>query len=413
MNAEIITVGSELLLGQIVNSNAKFLSSQLAELGINVYYHTAVGDNSERLKSVIQIAQKRSDLIIITGGLGPTKDDLTKETIADLLGKKLVIDQYALDQISRYFQLTNRNMTENNKKQALVIEGSTVLKNDFGMAPGMAFSVNGITYMLLPGPPKEMEPMFINYGRKYLMDSFLLEDRIVSRVLRFFGIGESQLETDIQDLIDSQSNPTIAPLASDQEVTLRLTAKHSSIDVAERMLDEIEAKIQQRVGQFFYGYDSTSLAEELLKQLMHHNLTIASAESLTGGMFSESLTAIPGSSSVLKGGIVCYSNDIKEHMLKVKRSTLTTEGAVSEACAKEMAENVRRIMHADIGISFTGVAGPTELEGKPVGTVYIGIAKSNEPTKIYSLQLAGNRQSIRKRTIKYGCYYLLQDLKSR
>jgi nicotinamide-nucleotide amidase len=411
MNAEIIAVGSELLLGQIVNSNAKFLSSQLAELGINVYYHTAVGDNSERLKSVIQIAQKRSDLIIFTGGLGPTKDDLTKETIAELLGKRLVIDQHALDQITQYFQKINRVMTENNKKQALVLEGSTVLKNDFGMAPGMAISVNGITYMLLPGPPKEMEPMFLNYGRKYLMESFLLEDRIVSRVLRFFGIGESQLETEIQDLIDSQTNPTIAPLASDQEVTLRLTAKHSSYEAAEKMLDEVEAKIQQRVGRFFYGYGSTSLAEELFKNLRQHKLTLASAESLTGGLFTENLTAIPGSSSIMKGGIVCYSNEIKEQILQVNRSTLTTEGAVSEACAKEMAENVRRIMQADIGISFTGVAGPAEIEEKPVGTVYIGIAKRNEPTKVFSLRLAGNRQSIRNRAIKYGCYYLLKNLK--
>src|SRR5690606_16442668 len=309
MNAEIIAVGSELLLGQIANTNAQFLSKQLAEIGINVYYHTVVGDNPARLADVIKISQSRSDLIIFTGGLGPTKDDLTKETIAKMLDKQLVFDEDALHSIEDYFKRTNRHMTENNKKQALVIDGSTILPNDHGMAPGMALEVNKITYMLFPGPPKELNPMFLSYGAPFLLESLGVVERIESRVLRFFGIGESQLETELEDLIDNQTNPTIAPLAGDGEVTIRLTAKHSSLEAANQLLDETEAEILKRVGPFLYGYDSTSLVSEVMNKLKSTKLTIASAESLTGGLFTEDLTNLAGSSAVVKGGIVCYTNE--------------------------------------------------------------------------------------------------------
>ncbi|WP_449540082.1 competence/damage-inducible protein A [Ferdinandcohnia sp. Marseille-Q9671] len=410
MNAEIIAVGSELLLGQIANTNAQFLSKQLAELGINVYYHTVVGDNSTRLEDAIKISQSRSDLIIFTGGLGPTKDDLTKETIGRLLGRKLTFDSDALQSIEDYFKKTNRHMTENNKKQALVLEGSKVLPNDHGMAPGMGLNVNNITYMLFPGPPKELNPMFLTYGAPYLLQSLGVVERIESRVLRFFGIGESQLETEIEDLIDNQTNPTIAPLASDGEVTLRLTAKHSSLEVANKLLDDTEAQILKRVGSYLYGYNSTSLVNELMNKLKASNYTIACAESLTGGLFAEELTNLSGSSAVVKGGVVCYTNEVKEQVLSVKKTTLETDGAVSSNTAEQLAENVRKLLKSDIGISFTGVAGPTESEGKPVGTVYIGISYLDQPTKVYKLNLAGSRQGIRIRTVKYGFYYLLKLL---
>ncbi|MFS0863893.1 competence/damage-inducible protein A [Fredinandcohnia sp. 179-A 10B2 NHS] len=411
MNAEIIAVGSELLLGQIANTNAQFLSKQLAELGINVYFHTVVGDNASRLEDVIKISQSRSNLIIFTGGLGPTKDDLTKETIAKVLSRKLVINSDALRSIEDFFLKTNRHMTENNKKQALVLEGSKVLPNDHGMAPGMGLQVGEITYMLFPGPPKELNPMFLTYGSSYLLQQIGEVERIESRVLRFFGIGESQLETEIDDLIDNQTNPTIAPLASDGEVTLRLTAKHQSTEVAKKLLDETENQIVERVGSFLYGYDSTSLVDELMSKLQEMNLTISSAESLTGGLFAEELTNISGASSVVKGGVVCYTNEVKEQVLQVRKSTLEQKGAVSNETAEELAINVRKLLKSDIGISFTGVAGPSESEGKPVGTVYIGISYLNNPTKIIPLQLAGSRQGIRTRTVKYGCYYLLKLLK--
>ncbi|MDQ1146672.1 nicotinamide-nucleotide amidase [Bacillus sp. SORGH_AS 510] len=411
LNAEIIAVGSELLLGQIVNTNARFLSQQLAGLGINVFYHTVVGDNPDRLKAAIEIAENRSSIIIFTGGLGPTKDDLTKETIARHLGKKLVMDEAALESIELYFKRANRVMTENNRKQALILEGSHILPNNHGMAPGMVVSGENHTYMLLPGPPKEMEPMFLQYGASALSSKAQSNEKIVSRVLRFFGIGEAALETEIMDLIDAQSNPTIAPLAGDGEVTLRLTAKHTNEEIAISLLDEVEAKISQRVGEFLYGYDQTSLLAELTKLLKDKKLTITAAESLTGGMFQQGLTSISGASSVFNGGVVCYSNEVKQQVLQVNQETLEKHGAVSEQCAYELAENVARIFCTDIGISFTGVAGPDEVEGKPVGTVYVGIAVKGMPTMVEKLTLSGTREAIRNRAVKYGSYFLVRNLK--
>ncbi|QCJ42102.1 competence/damage-inducible protein A [Bacillus sp. S3] len=410
MNAEIIAVGSELLLGQIVNTNARFISRQLAALGIDVYFHTVVGDNPDRLKSAIEAAEKRAAMIIFTGGLGPTKDDLTKETIARHIGKELVMDSAALESIELYFKRTNRVMTENNRKQALVLEGSYILPNDHGMAPGMVVETGSHTYMLLPGPPKEMEPMFLQYGCQALSSKNGSNDKIVSRVLRFFGIGEAALETEIIDLIDAQTNPTIAPLAGDGEVTLRLTAKHVDETTAESMLDELESVIRQRVGQFLYGYDNTSLLHELMEALHNKKLTITAAESLTGGLFQQALTSAAGASSVFKGGVVCYSNEVKQQVLGVKPDTLEIYGAVSEECAKELAENAARLVNSDIGISFTGVAGPDELEGKPVGTVYIGIALKGRPTVVEKLLLGGTREANRNRAVKYGCYFILRNL---
>jgi nicotinamide-nucleotide amidase len=410
MNAEIIAVGSELLLGQIVNSNARFISQQLAGIGINVFFHTVVGDNPDRLRSVIEIAEKRSNLIIFTGGLGPTKDDLTKETIARHLGKNLVMDQEALESIELYFKKANRVMTENNKKQALVLEDSTILPNHHGMAPGMIVENGNCVYMLLPGPPKEMEPMFLHFGTAALSKQVKTDEKIVSRVLRFFGIGEAALETEIMDLIDQQTNPTIAPLAADGECTLRLTAKHHDLQTAEVMLDEVEGNIRARVGQFLYGYDNTSLVAELMKALKEKKLTISAAESLTGGLFQQELTSVPGVSSVLKGGVVCYTNEVKKKVLKVKTETIEKYGVVSQECAKELAENVAALVSADIGISFTGVAGPDELEGKPVGTVYIGISIKGKQTVVEKLKLGGSREANRSRSVKYGCYYLIKHL---
>lgn len=301
-------------------------------------------------------------------------------------------------------------MTENNRKQALVFEGSHILPNHHGMAPGMMVENGGHIYMLLPGPPKEMEPMFLQFGTAALAEKINTDEKIVSRVLRYFGIGEAALETEIVDLIDQQSNPTIAPLASEGECTLRLTAKHNDITVAHLMLDEVENKINTRVGQFCYGYDNTSLTAELMKLLTEKKLTIAAAESLTGGLFQQELTSITGASSFLKGGVVCYTNEVKHKVLNVKEETIEKFGVVSSECAKELAENVAALISTDIGISFTGVAGPGELEGKPVGTIYIGIAIKGRPTIVEKLQLGGTREANRTRSIKFGCYYLMKHL---
>lgn len=408
MNAEIIAVGSELLLGQITNTNARFLSQHLAEIGVNIYYHTVVGDNEGRLEEAVKLAQKRADLIIFSGGLGPTKDDLTKETIARLIGTTLEYNEEALEGIEAYFAKTGRVMTENNKKQALVIKDSTVLANDHGMAPGMFVKADDTYYMLLPGPPREMQPMFLTYGRPQILHTMEKVERIESRVLRFFGIGESALETEIDDILMKQTNPTIAPLAGDGEVILRITAKHESTEEAFRLIQQAEDEILERVGAFFYGYEETTIASELADKLKEKQMTIAAAESLTGGLFLGELTAIPGTSAVVKGGIVCYTNAIKEQVLQVKKVTLDAYGAVSAECARELAENVRKLCGSQIGISFTGVAGPDDLDGQEPGTVFLAIASEGNETAVHSLKLAGSRAGIRKRTVKYGCHYLLQ-----
>ncbi|MCG1020716.1 competence/damage-inducible protein A [Sutcliffiella horikoshii] len=409
-NAEIIAVGSELLLGQICNSNAQFLSKQLAELGVDVYYHTVVGDNPSRLMDAIKTAKQRSNLLIFTGGLGPTKDDLTKETIARVLDKQLVMDDEAMSNIAAYFKKSQRVMSENNKKQALVLEGSAILANDFGMAPGMALSDGSHTYMLLPGPPKELQPMFSVYGREYLLNILGVKEQIVSKVLRFFGIGESQLETDILDLIDKQTNPTIAPLAGDNEVTLRLTAKHHSIEEANRLIEQSEKEILDRVGDFFFGYDEDTIYSVLFKKIQESKYTLSSAESLTGGLFSERMTSFTGASEVIEGAVVSYTNGVKENVLGVNKQTLENDGAVSEQAAKEMAIGVKKLLQTDIGISFTGVAGPGTMDNQPVGTVFIGIALPTDETIVHEIHLAGTRDGIRHRSAKYGCHYLLKEL---
>ncbi|RYM07125.1 competence/damage-inducible protein A [Sporolactobacillus sp. THM7-7] len=399
MNAEIIAVGSELLLGQIANTNARFISEQLAFIGVNVYFHTVCGDNEGRLLDAIRHAESRADLLIFTGGLGPTKDDLTKETVAEVLGRKLVTDQEAMNSIAAYFRTTGRKMTDNNRKQALVIEGSRVLPNRYGMAPGMITEQDGRVYLLMPGVPSEMEPMFLDFIRYY--QSRYGAAHIQSRVLRFFGIGESQLETDIIDLIESQSNPTIAPLAKEGEVTLRLTAKHEHKDKAAAMLDQMEGKIKKRVGRYLYGYGEETLPEVVFRLLQTKKKTVAFAESLTGGMASDWLTSFAGASTVLKGGIVCYTNEVKEQVLHVSGEVLQQEGAVSRRCAEEMARSVRKMCASDIGVGFTGVAGPDKSEGKDVGTVYIGLSDANE-TAAFLFHFTGQRQKIRIRSVKTG-----------
>jgi nicotinamide-nucleotide amidase len=410
MNAEIIAVGSELLLGQITNTNARYISSQLAELGVNVYYHTVVGDNAERLKQAIELAESRADLIIFSGGLGPTKDDLTKETIASHVGTELVMDQTALLSIEAFFQRVNRPMTENNKKQALVLEGCKVLANHHGMAPGMFYSHENHMYILLPGPPKEMEPMF-QFEAKPLLASWLNHGEIIiSQVLRFYGIGEAELETQIMDLLEAQTNPTIAPLASDGEVTLRITAKTSTEEEAWRIINETQQLLLSRVGDYLYGYNDDSLASSATKLLIDQGLTISVAESLTAGLFQSELAAIPGVGSTLIGGMVTYAVDSKVNQLGVSREIIDQYGVVSAECATAMATQVKTMFKTDIGVALTGVAGPLELENKPAGTVWIAIILPNDQVVTHELHLSDMRNTNRLRAVKRTFHYLIQHL---
>lgn len=409
MKAEIISVGTELLLGQICNTNAQYLSNKLAEIGIDVLFHTAVGDNRSRLKQVIQYAQERSDLILFTGGLGPTKDDLTKETIATHLGKTLIEDPTSMEQIIHYFKQRNIPMTENNRKQAHVIEGSTVLPNDHGMAPGMVVQLENIHYLLLPGPPRELIPMFDQYAIPYLQSLFQEQFIVHSKVLRFFGIGESALEEKLIDLIDRQSNPTIAPLANHAEVTIRITAKAKSLTEANQMIHEVETEIESRVGEHIYGYNDDSLAKVVSRLLRDQSLQLALAESCTGGMISQMLTSLPGASDIFAGGVVSYSSFAKTNVLQVPVEVVKDHGTVSGDTAKAMANSTRQQFHSDVALSVTGVAGPDSVEGHPVGTVFVGLA-SPQGTEFYALQLSGSRENIQLRAAKYALFYLYQWL---
>lgn len=410
MNAEIIAVGSELLLGQITNTNARYISSQLAELGVNVYYHTVVGDNAERLKQAIELAETRADLIVFSGGLGPTKDDLTKETIARHVGTDLVMDETALISIEAFFNRINRPMTENNKKQALVLDGCEVLANHNGMAPGMFYSKGNHVYILLPGPPKEMEPMFQLEAKPVLARWLNQGEVIISHVLRFYGIGEAELETRIMDLLDAQTNPTIAPLASDGEVTLRITAKTSTEEEALKLIQETEQVLLSRVGDYLYGYNDDSLASSASRLLIEQGLTISAAESLTAGLFQSELAAIPGVSQTLVGGVVTYTAESKMNQLGVSKDIIDQYGVVSAECATAMASRVKAMFQTDIGVGLTGAAGPNSHDSKPAGTVWIAIILPNDDVVTHELHLSDMRNTNRLRAVMRTFHYLIQLL---
>jgi nicotinamide-nucleotide amidase len=405
--AEIIAVGTELLLGQIANTNAQFLAKHLSTLGYHHHFQTVVGDNSKRLKHALEIAATRSDLIILTGGLGPTKDDLTKEVVSEFVHESLVYHEPSLHFIEQYFIKVNRPMTENNKKQALVIEHSYVLENKNGMAPGMVYESEEKQFVLLPGPPKEMIPMVENELIPYFLKG-KEANTIISKELKFFGIGESILETKILDLLENQSNPTIAPLASEGEVMLRITASASNEQEAVELIDQAEEKIRERVGQFIYGTNGDNLFLVLSRKLKDLNVSLSAAESLTGGLFSKRMTDIPGNSTFFKGSVVCYSNEIKQNLLKVPNEILTINGAVSEECARSLVENTQSLTGSDISISFTGEAGPSTLEDVPVGKVFIGIKIGKSDSIIKEFQFSGTREQIRLSSVKNGASLLIK-----
>lgn len=413
MNAEILAVGSELLLGQISNTNARFISSQLSELGINVYYHTVVGDNAQRLEEAISIAETRADLIIFSGGLGPTKDDLTKETIARHLDVSLEFDDIALANIEQFFAQRGRPMTDNNRKQAFILAGSEVLANHHGMAPGMILTKDERTYILLPGPPKELEPMFQFEAKPKLGAMLNAGGVITSHVMRFYGIGEAELEVRVQHILDAQTNPTVAPLASDGEVTLRVTAKAETEQEAQHLIAAKVTEIQALVGNYQYGIDDDSLASKTVEMLLDNQLTISAAESLTAGLFQSELAEIPGVGDALVGGVVTYTEEAKIKQLGISKEFLTTHGIVSSECAAAMASAVRKKFDTDIGIGLTGAAGPTAHDHQPAGTVWIGIAIGDEKPITYLLHLSGMRNTNRLRAAKFTCHYLMQLLEER
>lgn len=394
MNAEIIAVGSELLLGQIANTNAQYLSKKLSSIGINVFYHTSVGDNRDRILEVLYIASKRSEIIILTGGLGPTLDDLTKETLAEFLNLGLVEDETSVNTIESYMKMRGRPVTANSLKQAMFPQGSLILPNDHGTAPGAIVKKLNKSYVVLPGPPFELEPMFENYCLPHLAEYG--DCKIVSRVLKIYGMGEAMIEEKIKDLLLNQSNPTVAPLAGYGDVTLRLTVKCTRNDEPEVWFKPLESQIRNRLGTFIYGTDDETLESVVAGLLKKNNLTLSIAESCTGGLISDLLTNVPGISDNLIESIVVYSNQSKSKRLFVKEETLKQYGAVSEQTVIEMAKGIRDITRSDIGLAVTGIAGPdggTEI--KPVGLVYIAIAYGNDSLQVQRHQLIGDRKRIK------------------
>lgn len=372
--AEIIAVGTELLLGNIVNTNARDISQALSSVGVNVFWHTVVGDNPQRLKEALDIARRRADIIITTGGLGPTYDDLTKQTICEAFGKPLVLHPDILETIRVYFEKNvHMKMPSNNVQQAELPKGCTVFDNSVGTAPGCAFEADGVHVLMLPGPPFEMLTMLKNHVVPYLRR--LSSEVIVSHDIMTFGLGESPMEELLREKMSHMENPSLATYAKPSEVRLRATAKAASQEEAEAMLAPVVKEVTDFLGDYVYGVDVPGLENACMALLKERGLTFATAESCTGGRVAERITALPGASAVYRGGVVSYWTGVKADVLGVPAEMLDTYGAVSEQAAKAMAQGARRITGADIAVSVTGVAGPDPDErGVPVGIVYIGLA---------------------------------------
>ena len=400
-SAEILCIGTEILMGDIVNTNAAYIAKELAGLGINVYHQSVVGDNPQRLREALELAFSRADIVITTGGLGPTYDDLSKETIAAFFGRELVMDQESLHRIECHFLRQNRPMTENNKKQAMMPQGCIIFPNNNGTAPGCAIEgtgeQQGKTAIMLPGPPREMKPMFEESVKPFLLKDS--DTRLVSHTMHFFGIGESMLESLLRDLMEHSLNPTVAPYAKTGEVQLRVTARVQNGEDAEALLQPVMEKIKEQVGGYLYGIDVGDLQTAAVHALKVNGLHVAVAESCTGGYVAKRLTDVSGASEVFECGVVTYSNRMKHQLLGVSQQTLDTFGAVSEETAREMAAGVRKLSGAEIGISVTGNAGPEPSEGKEVGLVYIGV-DSLEMSRVFMLQVNRRDQDARE-TIRY------------
>ena len=372
--AEIIAVGTELLLGNIVNTNARDISQALSAVGVNVFWHTVVGDNPQRLKDALDVARKRADIIITTGGLGPTYDDLTKQTICEAFGKPLVLHQDIVEDLRVFFEKNvHMEMPSNNIQQAELPEGCTVFDNPVGTAPGCAFVSGGVHVLMLPGPPFEMLTMLKNHVVPYLRS--LSDEVIVSHDIMTFGLGESPMEELMREKMRHMENPSLDTYAKPSEVRLRATAKAESVEAAEAMLAPVVKDVTDFLGNYVYGVDVASLEAVCVRLLKEKGLTLATAESCTGGRVAERITALPGVSAVYRGGVVSYWTQVKAGVLGVPQAILDAHGAVSEETARAMAEGARRVTGAEIAVSVTGVAGPDPDErGVPVGIVYIGLA---------------------------------------
>ena len=399
MVVELVSVGTELLLGNIVNTNARYLSEKCAMLGLNVYYQTTVGDNEERLSEVIRTALNRSDIVVLNGGLGPTEDDLTKETCAKVMGLPLVKDAHTEERLKEYYRGRKKEeLPDSNWKQALIPEGAVVFDNENGTAPGLVVEKDGKTAILLPGPPGELYPMVEKQLCPYLQNKN--SEVILSQMIKICGYGESKVEEMILDLIDKQTNPTLATYAKLKEVHLRGTARAASEEEAKKLLKPVVKEIKKRFGDAVYTTDENeTLQDAVVKLLKKHELTVTTAESCTGGLLAGTLVSVPGVSDVFKEGFVTYSNKAKRRHLDVSKSTLRKYGAVSAQTAKEMAKGGVFATDADVCVAITGLAGPDgATPEKPVGLVYIA-CYMNDKVQVEEFHFKGNRQKIREQSV--------------
>lgn len=399
MIVELISVGTEILLGNIVNTNAAFLAKECARLGLSCYHQTVVGDNENRLCEAIKTALERADILILSGGLGPTQDDLTKEMAARVLGKKLVMDEHSREKIEDFFRLRGREITENNWKQAYAPEGAIILDNENGTAPGLILTTEQKKHiLLLPGPPEELEPMFLKQMIPYLQK--LQQEVLYSSTVKLCGIGESKAETQILDLLEKQGNPTIAPYAKTGEVHFRITAKAESEQKAKALVEPVVQKLKERFGTLVYtAREEVNLEQAVADLLQEKGWKIATAESCTGGMVAARLTRVAGVSGVFETGMVTYANNTKKELLGVKEKTLTTYGAVSSQTAEEMVLGLAQRTGAEVSLSITGIAGPSGgTKEKPVGLVFMG-CRVKDRTIIKEFHFSGNREKIRESSV--------------
>ncbi|MDE6845978.1 MAG: competence/damage-inducible protein A [Lachnospiraceae bacterium] len=398
MIVELISVGTEILLGNIVNTNAAYLSEKCAGLGLSCYYQDVVGDNEERLYEAIKTALSRADILLLSGGLGPTQDDLTKEVAAKALGRPLYLHEQSKDAIQKFFEKRGLEITDNNWKQAMMPEGCIVVDNPNGTAPGVIMEENGKHVILMPGPPNEMIPMFETSIMPYL--SRLQSCVIFSQTVKVCGVGESKAETMVRDLIDEQSNPTIATYAKTGEVHLRVTARAEDEKAARKLVKPIIKELKRRFGNHVYTTDDeVTLEKAVVDLLLANKLTISTVESCTGGLIAARLINVPGVSEVFKSGYITYSNKAKRRLLGIKKNTLLKHGAVSEQIAREMAKGAAMVSKADVAVSVTGIAGPDGgSEDKPVGLVYIGCNVCGRLT-VKECRFSGDRAKIRENTV--------------
>ena len=399
MIVELVSVGTELLLGNIVNTNTQYLAEQCALLGLSLYHQSVVGDNHDRLAEVVKTALGRSDVVILTGGLGPTEDDLTKEVCAEVMGYKLVEDPHTREHLEQFFKNNiYKEIPDNNWKQAMVPEGALVLDNHNGMAPGLILEKDGKTAILLPGPPAELYPMFKEQVYPYLQKQ--QPEMIRSAVVKICGMGESQVEDKLLDLISGQTNPTIATYAKTGEVSVRVTARAKTEEEAKTLVKPVVKEIKNRLGDCVYSVKERETLEEAVVKLLHkYELTVTTAESCTGGLLAGRLVNVPGASEVFREGFITYSNKSKRKYLEVSKSTLKKYGAVSPQTAREMATGGGFATDSDACVAVTGIAGPDGgTEDKPVGLVYIA-AYMKDKVKVEEYRFKGNRAKIREQAV--------------